>query len=210
MAHPNGGRGNSFPLNHSFTELYHFIGKNKYCFLSSTQESIVAFQSMAKGSRTPIISFVGQHSRHGGVCEACWGFTIDCNGSRVGQCSRALDEEIIGCGTFQGNCKPEPIKILYSRSDLEKEFRHAILNLESIIREHMPWGKREPDRRTLGYLFHDCQEVHLLEHSDLQEARFVNSVRNSLYHPGSSEISDEQLTRAIQSANALLTKLESL
>ena len=97
---------------------------------------------------------------------------------------------------------------LKSRADLEKEFRQAVVKLERIIKEHMPWGHKETDQRTLGYLIRECKEAKLLEEPELQEAFFVNTVRKSLYHPNQGEVSDKQLARAIESANELYVKLD--
>jgi len=95
-----------------------------------------------------------------------------------------------------------------SRADIEKEFRGAVVRLEGIIRERVPWKYKVPNRRTVGHLIHECEEANLLLAPELQEARFVNAVRNKLYHSSVGEISSEQLIRATQSANALVKTLE--
>lgn len=91
MAHPNGGSGNTFSARHTFAEAHAFIGTKDLRFCSTTGEEITARQGLAKDGVTGTIVFVGEHTRHGNVCEACWGFRIDCNGSRIGQCAQALD-----------------------------------------------------------------------------------------------------------------------
>lgn len=222
MAHPSGGRGKLFPTKHTFAQAYDLLGAIGLSFLSTSKEKIVARQSFTKDRAMPIITFVGENSRHGGVCEACWGFPIDCNGSRIGHCVKPLDQnclDTIGLGDSQiaqnaasqnrATCVVNPVRIPGSRAEIEKEFRDTVLKLESVIREHMPWGHAAPDRRTLGYLIHECEEVKLLQGPELKEAFFVNAVRNSLYHPGIGDVSEEQLARAIQSAAALFLKLEN-
>jgi hypothetical protein len=46
---------------------------------------------MARDGATPTIVFIGERNRHGSTCKACWGFRVDCNQSRIGQCAEALD-----------------------------------------------------------------------------------------------------------------------
>jgi len=41
---------------------------------------------------TNTIVFTGERNRHGSVCASCWGFRIECNQARIGQCAQALDE----------------------------------------------------------------------------------------------------------------------
>ncbi len=93
MAHPSGG---SKPIDakHTFAEAYKFVGATGVAFLSTRNEKIKAHQSIAKDGVTPIIVFVGEHARHGGACMKCWGFRLDCSGSRIGQCAEALDAVI--------------------------------------------------------------------------------------------------------------------
>lgn len=98
MAHPDGGRGKPFPTEHTFAQAYAFVGAKGQKFLSTTNEDITAKQSFAKDKATPIIVFWGEYSRHGAVCEACWGFPLDCNGSRIGHCVKPLiDATGMGC-----------------------------------------------------------------------------------------------------------------
>ena len=94
MVHPNGGQGSRFPVNHLFLEAFSFVGKGGVTFRSTTGERIKARQGIAKDRRTPTIVFIGERSKQGSVCHACWGFRIDCNQSRVGQCAEALDASI--------------------------------------------------------------------------------------------------------------------
>lgn len=94
MAHPNGGQGNRFSTKHSFSEAYAFVGKNGTAFSSTTGERIRARQGTTRDGETPTIVFMGEKNRHGSVCHACWGFRGDCSGTRIGQCSEALDAAI--------------------------------------------------------------------------------------------------------------------
>ena len=91
MAHPNGGSGSKFDAMHSFSEGYTFVGPRGVTFSSTTGEQITARQGFTRDKTTTTIVFQGQRNRHGSVCKACWGFRIDCNQSRVGQCAEALD-----------------------------------------------------------------------------------------------------------------------
>ena len=90
MAHPSGGS-NPFDVKHSFAEAYKFVGAKGVAFRSRRNEKIKAHQSTAKDGVTPIIVFVGERHTHGRACEKCWGFRLDCNGSRIGQCAECLD-----------------------------------------------------------------------------------------------------------------------
>lgn len=91
MPHPDGGIGNTFPTRKTFQDAYAQIGVTGIAFISTTGEQITAIQSMARDGITPTITFEGQNGRVGNVCEACWGFRQNCSGTRVGQCSEALD-----------------------------------------------------------------------------------------------------------------------
>lgn len=94
MAHPNGGKGNRFATIHSFTQAHTFVGAEGVTFRSTTGEQICARQGKARDGTTPTIVFIGERNRHGSVCSACWGFRVDCNQSRVGQCAESLDREM--------------------------------------------------------------------------------------------------------------------
>jgi hypothetical protein len=91
MAHPARGSGSTFSVKHSFAKAYDFVGSKGATFRSTTGESIAANQGVAQDGITRTIVFVGEHSRHGSTCAACWGFRIDCNGSRIGHCAEAID-----------------------------------------------------------------------------------------------------------------------
>ncbi len=91
MAHPNGGQGNRFNAKHSFARAYSLVGASGKGFRSNTGEQITARQGVSKDGKTRTIVFIGERNTHGNACEACWGYRINCNGSRVGQCAEALD-----------------------------------------------------------------------------------------------------------------------
>jgi len=91
MSHPNGGKGNQFVTRHTFDQAYAHVGSRGIIFKSTTGEQISANQGVAQDKVTKTIVFIGQKSRHGSVCSTCWGYRSDCNQSRIGQCSEALD-----------------------------------------------------------------------------------------------------------------------
>jgi len=93
MPHPNGGS-HPFDAKHSFAKAYGFVGEKGTSFRSNTGEKIKAHQSLAKDRVTPVIVFVGERNTHGRACAKCWGFRLDCGGSRIGQCAEALDRAI--------------------------------------------------------------------------------------------------------------------
>ena len=94
MAHPNGSQGNKFYPKHSFGQAYTFVGIQGVKFRSTTGEHIQARQGLARDGVTLTIVFIGERNRHGSACKACWGFRVDCNQSRIGQCAEALDKII--------------------------------------------------------------------------------------------------------------------
>lgn len=91
MAHPKGGAGARFGAKNSFNKAYEFVGSKGVTFRSTTGEKISASLSMARDRVTPTIVFMGERNRHGSVCRSCWGFRIECNQARIGQCAEALD-----------------------------------------------------------------------------------------------------------------------
>jgi len=93
MPHPHGGRGNTFDTHHSFAEGYQYVGPRGVDFQSTTNETIWAKQGMARDGITRTIVFQGR-TRHGNVCESCWGHRLNCSGTRMGQCVEGLDREI--------------------------------------------------------------------------------------------------------------------
>ena len=91
MAHPAGGSGATFNTKHSFAKAYDFVGSKGATFRSTTGAKIVASRGTARDGVTRTIVFVGTRNRHGSTCSSCWGFRIDCNGSRIGHCAEKLD-----------------------------------------------------------------------------------------------------------------------
>ena len=108
MAHPEGGSDSKFDARHAFSEAYAFVGAQGTTYKSTTGEPITAKQGFARDKTTLTIVFQGHRNRHGSVCKACWGFRIDCNGSRVGQCAEALDSVISRGTTLLPSRKPTP------------------------------------------------------------------------------------------------------
>lgn len=98
MARPHGGSGGKFDAKHTFSEAYAFVGPRGVSFSSKTGENIFARQGFARAKTTITIVFQGERNIHGRVCDACWGFRNDCNGSWIGQCAEKLDE-VISKGT---------------------------------------------------------------------------------------------------------------
>ena len=94
MAHPNGGSGPTFRTKHSFAKAREFVGTKGVTFRSTTGERIRATQRYTRDKATPTIVFMGERNRHGSVCPACWGFRVECNHARIGQCAEALDDII--------------------------------------------------------------------------------------------------------------------
>jgi hypothetical protein len=91
MSHPHGGQGNYFRPVHTFEQVYGYVGHRILTFTSTTGEQIRAKQGTTKDGTTPTIVFEGVNSRHGNVCRACWGYRCNCSGTRIGQCTEALD-----------------------------------------------------------------------------------------------------------------------
>lgn len=94
MPHPDGGQGVFFEYIHSFSKAYEFVGENGLTFKSSTGEKIKANRSKAGDGITLTIVFVGENSKHGNVCNACWGYGKNCSSTRIKHCSEPLDKLI--------------------------------------------------------------------------------------------------------------------
>jgi len=94
MGHPNGGKGNTFQIGHSFDEAYEHVWPQGVSFLSTTGEQIYATGSLTRDSTTETIVFMCEQNRHGSACKTSWGFRIDCSGSRIGQWAEALDQSV--------------------------------------------------------------------------------------------------------------------
>jgi hypothetical protein len=103
MAHPSGGSGNKFDTLHSFSEAYNFVGAQGIEFPSTTHQQVTARQGMTRDKITSTIVFEG----HGSVCNACWGFRLNCSGTRIGHCAEALDD-FIASGAVESPNKVPP------------------------------------------------------------------------------------------------------
>jgi len=94
MAHPDGGQGNHFSPAHTFEQVYEYVGDGAVTFISTTGERISARRGKAKDGTTSAIAFRGERNRHGNVCWACWGYRVNCSGTRIGQCTEGLDKHM--------------------------------------------------------------------------------------------------------------------
>jgi hypothetical protein len=94
MPHPNCGMGNYFTPVHTFDQAYEYLGVGSLLFISTTGERITARRAKAKDGITLTIVFEGENGRHGNVCGACWGYRRNCSGTRIGQCTEALDRHM--------------------------------------------------------------------------------------------------------------------
>jgi hypothetical protein len=114
-----------------------------------------------------------------------------------------------------GDAVPEPKSgslnkpLRTSRAEVEKGFRDTLVYLERALRERMPWSQAGPDRRTLGNLVHEAEEKRLLTGVRLQGAWLVNAARNTLNHPTTEEITDDDVTRVNESARAVIAALDT-
>ena len=89
MAHPNGGKGNTFPTKYSFEEALAGIGDGVLHFKSTTGDDATAKAGFYDGGGLTIY-FKG----HGNVCSACWGFRRNCSGSNIGQVVEPLATDL--------------------------------------------------------------------------------------------------------------------
>jgi hypothetical protein len=94
MSHSRGGKGNYFSPVHTFGQVYEYVGYGTVTFISTTGEQISARQGKAKDGTTLAITFEGENSIHGNVCWACWGYRMNCSGTRIGQCTEGLDRHM--------------------------------------------------------------------------------------------------------------------
>ena len=94
MSHPHGGRGNYFRPIHTFQQAREYVSHGTVTFISTTGERISAKLGKVKDVTIPAIVFEGENSRHGNVCCECWGYRMNCSGTRIGQCTEALDRHM--------------------------------------------------------------------------------------------------------------------
>ncbi len=123
MAHPMGGFGSRSITTHSFKQAHAFVGSNGLKFPSTTGEQITASRGFSRDMTTETIVFVGERNRHGSVCEARWGFPIDCNQSRIGHCVRALDAIMRQHDEREASTKP--ILAIHHKNDREATERSS-------------------------------------------------------------------------------------
>ena len=95
MPHPDGSKGGVFPARHTFAQTFAAVGRAGMQFVSTTGERITARQGVTRDGATQTIEFDGQHGHIGKVCAACWGFRESCSGTRIGQCTEALDQSVL-------------------------------------------------------------------------------------------------------------------
>lgn len=98
-----------------------------------------------------------------------------------------------------------PRKVLSPHSDLIESFRQSVRRLESALLHFLP--ERSESKSGLGGLIRYARDLEKLGRVDVDELYFINSVRNSLFHPSPGEASDDQLARALESADALTSRL---
>jgi len=106
--------------------------------------------------------------------------------------------------------RPSQTSPKMTRAELEKIFRDKVLDFESKLRKIIPMRAGFSDQRTLGKLINEIDELNLLQKHVISEARFVNTIRNSLSHSNLGEVSDDQLKRGTESVNALIRIIENL
>jgi hypothetical protein len=95
MPHSNGGQGSPFAVGHTFSQAYSYVGPTGARFTSTTGEHMTATQGVTSDGVTPTIVLTGATgTRHGNVCHACWGFTLNCSGTRIGHAVSPLDASI--------------------------------------------------------------------------------------------------------------------
>ena len=86
MAHGDGGRGNVFPVGVGFAAARRAVGSGLE-FQTARPQLVRARQGESDTTPPlPTISF----RDHGTVCEHCWGYRVNCSGTRVGHCVEAL------------------------------------------------------------------------------------------------------------------------
>ena len=95
-----------------------------------------------------------------------------------------------------------------SRAELALAFQDACVQLDSGLKNALPAWQVNPDRRSLGNLIREASEKGLFGELQVREGRFVNAVRNALYHPTPENISDDRIRRATDSAQALWSELK--
>ncbi|MBU2740870.1 hypothetical protein HF670_07930 [Acidithiobacillus thiooxidans] len=90
MPHPNGGRGNTFPVAHSFRDAFAKLEAGDFYFKSNTGEKMTAKRGNTAVGHNAIV-FHGENVMHGNICLACWGYRMNCTGTRIGHAVEAFD-----------------------------------------------------------------------------------------------------------------------
>ena len=72
--------------------IFLILSKRDVVFLSTTKEKIFAATGFAGDSVIPTIVFHGERSRHGNVCQGCWGYRINCVRTLIVQYTEDLDK----------------------------------------------------------------------------------------------------------------------
>jgi len=89
MPHPDGGRGNTFPILLTFKDARKRVEADIVEFETGNGRTLSARASHTRGREYPTIAF-----EDGNVCEQCWGFRENCSGTRIGQCVEGLIERL--------------------------------------------------------------------------------------------------------------------
>ena len=113
------------------------MGTSGVGFLSTTNEHIQARHGLAKDRVTPTIVFQGERNRQGSACKACWGFRVDCNQTRIGQCAQALDSAVDGGPSTGGSksTKRHPPDNLAVSADELGRVRRSLLRLLNVVEQ---------------------------------------------------------------------------
>ena len=92
MPHPVGGRGNGFDVPLPFLTAYgqvaeyHAQSAGRWPHTTTATGQAVVVRTGETEQGLPTLVFEG----HGNVCAACWGYTLNCSGTRVGHCVRTF------------------------------------------------------------------------------------------------------------------------
>lgn len=111
-------------------------------------------------------------------------------------------------GGGERKTRNEPNLPQASRAELALAFQDACVQLEGALKNRLPARQINQDRRSLGNLIREASEKGLFGELQVREGRFVNIVRNALFHSASEKISDDRIRRATESARALRAELE--
>jgi len=86
MAHPDGGGEAQFAPRVTFEQAYQQVQaleqENRQAVSRTTRDAPVLVRTGNARNGVPTLTFVG----HGNVCFACWGYRLNCSGTRIGHC----------------------------------------------------------------------------------------------------------------------------